>query len=92
MATTGSNPTASTLLTDRSTDRTECPTATPSQPLGGRRPLRQLTLDEGGQLTTEWVLLVATVVVPLGLLSNGILIVMKIFFYRVTGTIALPFI
>jgi len=57
-----------------------------------RRSLGEVFRDEGGQLTTEWTLLVATVIVPIGLLGNGMLSILKIYFYRVTGTIAIPFI
>lgn len=63
-----------------------------ARPLGSDlRDVSELHGDEGGQLTTEWVLLVATVIVPIGLLCNGGLIMLRTFLYRVTGTITLPF-
>ncbi len=55
------------------------------------RPVREMFGDECGQLVTEWALVTAAVVVPLGLLLPGALLMMRIYFYRIAGTIVLPF-
>lgn len=55
------------------------------------RQAHELFGDDSGQLVTEWALVTAAVVVPLGLLLPGALIMMRIYFYRIAGTIVLPF-
>ncbi|MEQ9617146.1 MAG: hypothetical protein RLN60_03830 [Phycisphaerales bacterium] len=47
--------------------------------------------DESGQLITEWTLVTATVVIPFGLLGTASMQMIEIYFYRVAGTICLPF-
>lgn len=51
----------------------------------------ELIRDDAGQLVTEWTLVTATVVIPLGLLLPGAMNMMRIYFYRIAGTIVLPF-
>ena len=55
------------------------------------RAVGELANDSAGQLITEWTLLTATVVIPLGLLGTVIINVLEIYFYRNAGVIALPF-
>jgi hypothetical protein len=55
------------------------------------RELTDLESDESGQVVTEWVLVCATVVIPLGLLGPGLVNMLLYIFYRVVGTVALPF-
>ncbi len=55
------------------------------------RALKRLPRDTRGQLVTEWALVTATVVVPIGLLGPVMISMLYTYFYRVAGTIALPF-
>lgn len=55
------------------------------------RDLRELGADEAGQLVAEWVLLTGTVIIPLGLLGSVLINMLVAYFYRIAGTIALPF-
>ena len=57
---------------------------------GGRR-LRDLPGDVSGQLLTEWVLLTATIILPLAATYPVLLGMLKTYFYRIAGTISLPF-
>lgn len=61
------------------------------KPLSDPRPMDELDADDSGQLLVEWVLLVGTVILPLGMLSSGSLYMMKLYFYRITGVLCLPF-
>ncbi len=56
-----------------------------------KRKISELLSDDSGQLITEWVLVTATVVIPFGLLGTGAINMIEIYFYRVAGTICLPF-
>jgi hypothetical protein len=55
------------------------------------RGLHELGPDESGQLTAEWVLLTGTVIIPLGMLGPVLISTLVAYFYRIAGTIALPF-
>ena len=55
------------------------------------RVLRRLHVNSRGQLVTEWALVTATVVIPLGLLGPIMIAMLHAYFYRVAGTLALPF-
>lgn len=55
------------------------------------RNWREVFRDDAGQLVTEWALVTATVVIPIGLLLPGAMNMMRIYFYRIAGTIVLPF-
>ena len=55
------------------------------------RTLKEIHGDDYGQLITEWTLVTATVVIPIGLLGTPAILMIKTYFYRVAGTICLPF-
>jgi len=55
------------------------------------RALTKLHCNTKGQLVTEWALVTATVVFPIGLLGPVMIVMLHAYFYRVVGTIALPF-
>ena len=55
------------------------------------RLLPELASDESGQVVIEWVLVCATVVIPMGLMGPGLVDMLYYYFYRIAGTIALPF-
>ena len=57
----------------------------------GQRDLGELASDESGQLVAEWVLLTGTVIIPLGLMGTVLMNMLVAYFYRIAGTIALPF-
>ena len=61
------------------------------QPFQLRRPVSELAEDASGQLVTEWVLLTATVIIPLGMLGPVLIQMLVTYFYRIAGTISLPF-
>ena len=62
-----------------------------STPPKSPRPLRELPADTTGQLVTEWVLLTATVIVPLILLVPWSLAMIHVYFYRVAEIVSGPF-
>jgi len=53
--------------------------------------LQAIHKNEQGQLLTEWTLVTGTVVVPVGLLGAGAVNMIEIYYYRIVGTICLPF-
>lgn len=55
------------------------------------RRFDELGSDDAGQVVIEWVLVLATVVIPLGLMGPGLVDMLFFYFYRIVGTIALPF-
>ena len=55
------------------------------------RSLGELAADTSGQLVTEWALVTATVVIPLGSLGLVMIRMLDVYFYRFAGVIALPF-
>lgn len=55
------------------------------------RDLRELDLDESGQLTVEWILLTAAVILPFVLTIPGIISMLRTYFYRIAGVISCPF-
>ncbi len=66
-------------------------TETENQFLATTRQLPELASDESGQVVIEWTLITATVVIPMGLMGPGLVNMMFYYFYRIAGTIALPF-
>ena len=59
--------------------------------LATSRSIRELAADTSGQLVTEWALVTATVVIPLGSLGAVMIRMLDVYFYRFAGVIALPF-
>jgi hypothetical protein len=59
--------------------------------LASPRDVSDLESDESGQVVTEWVLVCATVVIPLALMGPGLVDMLLYLFYRIVGTVALPF-
>ena len=60
----------------------------------GRRfgkTLLRLMCDESGAMTVEWLLLTGTVVLPFGVMTSSLLVMLDIYFYRYAGIISLPF-
>jgi len=55
------------------------------------RELPELDSDENGQVVIEWVLVTATVAVPMGFMGPGLVDMLFYYFYRIVGTVALPF-
>jgi len=56
-----------------------------------KRKISELFSDDSGQMIAEWTLVTATVVIPFGLLGTGTIQMIEIYYYRVAGTICLPF-
>ena len=61
------------------------------RPLTEPRYLHELEDDTTGQLATEWALLTGAVIVPLMLLVPTMLAMIKVYFYRGSEVICLPF-
>ncbi len=55
------------------------------------RSLAELGDDTTGQLVVEWALLVATVIMPFGLLAPTMIDMITTYYYRIAGLISLPF-
>ena len=61
------------------------------RPLSSPRPLQGIVDESSGQLATEWVLLTATVVIPVIALMPQMIHMIYSYYQRITEVISIPF-
>lgn len=59
--------------------------------LSDPRAVAEVNGDDAGQMMVEWVLLTAGVILAFALMLPGILKMLELYFYRIAGTVSLPF-
>lgn len=53
--------------------------------------LADLHRDTTGQMVVEWLLVTATVILPLAMMVPGLINMVRIYFYRIAGVVCFPF-